>query len=61
MSTGPVNFPTEAFARTESLFIVEVADGVNATIQYSLSGKNGGEWFLSIASGTCTVSEGESR
>ncbi len=39
-------------------FKPEKAEGVNAVIQYHLSGEGGGSWVIRIADGTCTVEEG---
>lgn len=34
------------------------AQGVNTVIQYSLTGDGGGEWYMTISNGACSVSEG---
>ncbi len=39
-------------------FRPEKAEGVNAVIQYHLTGEGGGDWVVRIADGTCTVEEG---
>lgn len=39
-------------------FIPEKAEGVDATIQFDLSGDNGGLYWLRIANKTATVGEG---
>jgi putative sterol carrier protein len=44
--------------RMPSAFIPEKAEGVNAVIQYVLTGEGGGEWYSSIENGTCAVVEG---
>ncbi len=41
-----------------SLFQPEKAKGVNAVVQYILTGEGGGEWNMTIADGTCHVTEG---
>lgn len=34
------------------------AKGVNATIQFNLSGDGGGQWYITIKDGTASTSEG---
>ncbi len=36
------------------------AKGVDAVIQFQLSGEGGGNWYATIKDGTCTVTEGVS-
>jgi putative sterol carrier protein len=36
------------------------ARGVNAVIQFQLSGEGGGKWYATIKDGTCVVTEGVS-
>jgi len=42
----------------EKAFRPEVAEGVNAIIQYRLSGEEGGDYIITIKDGKCTVAEG---
>jgi putative sterol carrier protein len=42
----------------EAAFLPEKAVGVNAVIQYKLSGEEGGNWITTIKDGKCTVAEG---
>jgi putative sterol carrier protein len=42
----------------ERAFKPEVAEGVEAVIQYRLSGEEGGDWIVTIRDGKCTVAEG---
>jgi putative sterol carrier protein len=56
-----VNTPQEIFDAMPGQFQPENAKGVNAVIQYNLSGENGGEWFTTIADGTCAVAKGTSE
>ena len=42
----------------ERAFLPEVADGVEAVIQYHLTGDEGGDWIVTIHDGKCTVAEG---
>jgi putative sterol carrier protein len=42
----------------EKAFRPEVAEGVNAVIQYKLTGEEGGDYIIHIQDGKCTVSEG---
>jgi putative sterol carrier protein len=39
-------------------FKPEKAEGVDADIQYHLSGEEGGDWVIHIHDGQCTVEEG---
>jgi putative sterol carrier protein len=41
-------------------FRADKAQGETATIQFDITGDNGGKWFAQIANGACSVSEGES-
>ncbi len=43
-----------------SAFRPERARRVNAVIQFELSGEGGGDWYVTIKDGTCTVTEGVS-
>ena len=42
----------------EKAFMPEVAEGVDAVIQYRLTGEQGGDWIITIHEGKCTVAEG---
>lgn len=42
----------------EKAFKPEAAEGVEAVIQYHLTGDEGGYWVISIHEGKCTVGEG---
>jgi len=42
----------------EKAFRPEVAEGVNAVIQYRLTGEEGGDYIINIQDGKCTVAEG---
>jgi putative sterol carrier protein len=42
----------------EKAFQPEVAEGVNAVIQYRLTGEEGGDYIITIQDGKCTVAEG---
>ena len=42
----------------EKAFKPEVAEGVEAVIQYHLTGDEGGDWIINIKDGKCTVDEG---
>jgi putative sterol carrier protein len=48
----------ETFDAMASRFRPEKAAGVNATIQYDISGDQGGTWHAVIRDGACTVSDG---
>jgi putative sterol carrier protein len=42
----------------ERAFKPEVAEGVDAVIQYHLTGEDAGDWIINIHEGKCTVTEG---
>lgn len=42
----------------EKAFRPEVAEGVEAVIQYHLTGEEGGDWIITIQDGKCSVAEG---
>ena len=42
----------------EKAFKPEVAEGVEAVIQYHLTGDEGGDWIVNVKDGKCTVTEG---
>jgi putative sterol carrier protein len=42
----------------EKAFMPDAAEGVDAVIQYKLSGEQGGDWIITIHEGKCTVAEG---
>jgi len=48
----------ELMNRMPGAFLPEAAKGINATIQYHLSGAEGGEWVVTIGDGKCTVVTG---
>jgi putative sterol carrier protein len=49
----------EFMNRIPEAFIPEKAEGLNAVIQFSLTGTQGGNWFVTIQNKTCTVTEGQ--
>lgn len=42
-------------------FIPSKAEGLNATIQFNLSGDNGGLYWLKISNGSCEAGEGQAE
>ena len=50
--------PADIFKEMPSQLDANAAKGVNATIQFNLSGDNGGQWYVAIKDGTAAVSEG---
>ena len=48
----------ETFDAMAGRFRAEKAAGVNATIQYDISGDQGGTWNAGIKDGTCAVNSG---
>ena len=45
----------------EKAFKPEAAEGVDAVIQYHLTGDEGGDWIVTIQDAKCTVAEGTSE
>jgi putative sterol carrier protein len=45
----------------EKAFKPEAAEGVNAVIQYHLTGEEGGDWIVTIQEGKCTVAPGNAE
>ncbi len=48
----------ETFQYMQEHFNASAAQGVNAALQWELSGEGGGTWALEIANGTCKLVEG---
>ncbi len=46
-------------ANMPAIFLPEKAAGLDTTIQITLTGDNGSQWWLKIADGTCAITEGE--
>jgi putative sterol carrier protein len=44
--------------RLPGAFLPEKAAGVNATVQFALSGAGGGDWIVKIQNQTCSVDKG---
>ena len=42
-------------------FIPAKAEGIDAVIQFNLSGDNGGQWWLKISGGTCESGIGQAE
>ena len=50
--------PEEILTRIAAGLDENAAKGMNATIQFNLSGEHGGAWFISVKDGRATVSKG---
>ena len=50
--------PEHIFARMTTGLDQNAAKGLNATIQFNLSGDGGGAWYLSVKDGAVTVHQG---
>ena len=48
----------ERFATLEKRFKPDAAKGVDVRLQFKLSGPGGGEWYVEVKDGTCTVKQG---
>jgi len=51
----------EIFPAMATRFLAAKAEGVNAIIQFNLSGENGGHYWLRIADGACEAGQGEAE
>jgi putative sterol carrier protein len=49
---------SEFMSRMGTAFVPEKAAGIDATIQFKLSGPQPGEWFITIKDNQCTISQG---
>lgn len=45
----------------EKAFKPEAAEGVDAVIQYHLTGEQGGDWIITIKDGKCSVAKGQAE
>ena len=48
----------EFISKMPTIFLPEKAEGLTTVLQLNLTGDNGGQWWIKIADGTCTVNEG---
>lgn len=48
----------ELIERMPTAFLPEKAVGVDATVQYHLTGAEGGDWVITISNGQCQVEKG---
>lgn len=51
----------EVMSRMPKAFLPEKAEGVEAVVQYHLTGSEAGEWIVNIGQGECTVEQGEAE
>jgi putative sterol carrier protein len=49
--TGMVRDTREYFDKLDERFVADQARGVNAVLQYELSGDTGGQWYVRVAGG----------
>ena len=45
--------PKEIFAEMTKNLNADAAKGMNSTIQFNLSGDDGGQWYVALKDGTC--------
>ena len=50
--------PEEIFKEMPANLNADAAKGMNSTIQFNLSGDNGGQWYVSIKEGKAEVTKG---
>jgi putative sterol carrier protein len=50
--------PAEIFKEMPANLSPDAAKGMNATIQFNLSGDNGGQWYVAIKDGKADVTQG---
>jgi putative sterol carrier protein len=46
------------FDEMPNVFNAEKAGDMDATVQFDLSGEGGGQWYVSVAGGNCSVEQG---
>jgi putative sterol carrier protein len=51
--------PQDVFDQLAANFDPTGAEGMDATIQFDLSGEGGGQWYVSIAGGRASVAKGK--
>jgi putative sterol carrier protein len=51
----------EIFSQMPDAFLAEKAGDLRATIQFNLSGEEGGDWAVAIADKSCTIIEGQAE
>lgn len=49
---------SKLFANMAGQFNAEKAGDINATVQFDLSGANGGQWYVQVADGKVNVHQG---
>jgi 3-hydroxy-3-methylglutaryl CoA synthase/NAD(P)-dependent dehydrogenase (short-subunit alcohol dehydrogenase family)/putative sterol carrier protein len=49
----------EVFDKMPDAFNQDAAKGVDVVFQYNISGKNGGEWMITVKDGSCKVESGK--
>ena len=50
--------PKDIFAEMPNQLDANAAKGMNSTIQFNLSGDNGGQWYVAIKDGKADVTQG---
>jgi putative sterol carrier protein len=50
---------SELFAKMPEVFKPEAAPGVNAVVQFSLTGEQAAEYYVTLADGQCKVDKGK--
>jgi len=53
--------PADIFAEMTQAFQPEKAGDLQAVFQFNLSGEEGGDWAVTVANRTCTVTEGQAE
>ncbi len=49
----------DIFKEMPNRFKADQAGNLNAVVQFDLSGDTGGQWYVTIADGSCSVDEGK--
>lgn len=50
--------PADIFKEMPARFKADAAGDLNVVVQFDLSGDNGGQWYVKVADGACSVEEG---
>ena len=48
----------ELFSRMPGVFNAEKAGDMDAVVQFDLTGEGGGQWYVTVSEGVCSVDEG---
>jgi putative sterol carrier protein len=53
--------PADVFDGMRKSFRADKATGMNVVYQFQLSGRNGGDWWIQVSDGRCSIRQGTHR